>query len=92
MVVTRSEVLDAGWRLHVRCAWGRREGLKWIRECKGRLDADVLTLVWTRVRGLSDRSAGTAAELTALRHPPRAGGLPSASRAGEGGVASVEVN
>ena len=50
MVTTLGEALDAGWRLHIRCAWGRREGLKSVRECKGRLDADLRTLVWTRGR------------------------------------------
>jgi hypothetical protein len=34
MVTTLGDALDAGWRLHLRCAWGRREGLKSIRECK----------------------------------------------------------
>jgi hypothetical protein len=24
MVTTLGEALDAGWRLHIRCAWGRR--------------------------------------------------------------------
>jgi hypothetical protein len=48
--VVRSRDLDAGWRLHLRCAWGRREGMKSVRECKGRLFSDLLTLVWTRGR------------------------------------------
>ena len=50
MVTTIGEALEAGWRLHIRCAWGRREGLRSVRECKGRLDADLPTLVWTRGR------------------------------------------
>jgi hypothetical protein len=50
MVTTLGEALDAGWRLHIRCAWGRREGMKSIRGCQGKLDADLPTLVWTRGR------------------------------------------
>jgi hypothetical protein len=40
----------AGWRIHMRCAWGRREGLKSIRECKYRKALDLETLVCTRGR------------------------------------------
>ena len=37
-----------GWRVHMRCAWGRREGLKSIRECKYRRELDLETLICTR--------------------------------------------
>lgn len=44
------EAHDLGWRLTVYCRWGKRDGMKSIRECHGRLDADLATLVWTRGR------------------------------------------
>ena len=37
-----------GWRIRVRCAWGKREGLKTIRECYMAAELDRQTLVWTR--------------------------------------------
>jgi hypothetical protein len=50
MVATLGEAHDLGWRLTVFCRWGKREGMKSIRECHGRLEADLATLVWTRGR------------------------------------------
>lgn len=50
MVETLGEALDAGWRLTVRCAWGKREALKTVRECISRYELDLATLVWTRGR------------------------------------------
>ncbi|GGD24259.1 hypothetical protein GCM10011335_28980 [Aureimonas glaciei] len=47
------EALDAGWTVTVYCAYGRREGLKSIRECRHRHDIDLPTLVWTRGRGMT---------------------------------------
>jgi hypothetical protein len=35
-------------RCSTTCAWGRREGLKSIRECKATIRLDLDTLVWTR--------------------------------------------
>jgi DNA-directed RNA polymerase subunit RPC12/RpoP len=49
-VETIGQALDAGWAVTVRCAWGRREGLKSVRECMERRDLDLATLVWTRGR------------------------------------------
>jgi hypothetical protein len=33
-----------------RCAWGKREGMKHIRECVYAAELDLQTLVWTRGR------------------------------------------
>src|SRR5258708_3454620 len=51
MIETLGEALDAGWRLTARCAWGKRDGMKSIRECQESFDVDLRTLVWTRGRG-----------------------------------------
>jgi hypothetical protein len=37
-----------GWRLHMRCAYGYREGLKAVRPCVYRRTLDLDTLVATR--------------------------------------------
>jgi len=39
-----------GWHIWARCAYGRREGLKSIRECTWSYDLDMATLVATRGR------------------------------------------
>jgi hypothetical protein len=48
MIETLEQARNAGVRITVRCAWGRREGLKSIRECKASVRLDLDTLVWTR--------------------------------------------
>ncbi len=50
MVATLGEAHDLGWRLTVYCRWGKRDGMKSIRECTTKLEADLATLVWTRGR------------------------------------------
>lgn len=47
-VETIGEAYRLGWRIHVRCAWGRQEAMKRVRECLGRAELDLHTLVWTR--------------------------------------------
>jgi Zn finger protein HypA/HybF involved in hydrogenase expression len=47
-IETLGQALAAGWKIKARCAHGRRDGLKSIRECGYRFDLDVETLVWTR--------------------------------------------
>jgi len=32
-IETLGDAFQAGWSIRARCAWGRREGLKSIREC-----------------------------------------------------------
>jgi hypothetical protein len=48
MIETLAEARDSGMRITARCAWGRCEGAKSIRECEARIELDLDTLVWTR--------------------------------------------
>lgn len=50
MIETLGDALGAGWRVHVRCAFGKRDGMKAIKECVYRAELDMPTLVWTRGR------------------------------------------
>jgi hypothetical protein len=59
-VETIGEAYQLGWRIHVRCAWGRQEAMKRVRECLGKDELDLKTLVWTRgaafpISGLDSR-------------------------------------
>ena len=47
-VETIGEAYQAGWRIHVRCAWSRREAMKSERGCLGKAELDLHTLIWTR--------------------------------------------
>jgi hypothetical protein len=47
-VETIGEALQFGWRVTARCAWGKREAMKSIRECRESRELDLATLVWTR--------------------------------------------
>jgi hypothetical protein len=47
-VETLGEAYQLGWQLTARCAFGSRDGMKSIRECKYRAPLDMQTLVWTR--------------------------------------------
>jgi hypothetical protein len=49
-VETLGEAHSLGWRIFARCALGKRDGMKSIRECIYRKELDVETLVWTRGR------------------------------------------
>lgn len=49
-IETIGDALDHGVRIHMRCAWGKRDGLKSIRACIFRAELDVMTLVCTRGR------------------------------------------
>jgi hypothetical protein len=44
------EAYAAGWSLTVRCAFGKGDTMKRVRECAYRADLDLETLVWTRGR------------------------------------------
>src|ERR1700749_291461 len=48
MVETLSEAKAHGWAIAARCAWGRREGMKSVRECVSRYVLDLDALIWTR--------------------------------------------
>ena len=52
-VETIGEAYRLGWRIKVRCAFGTRDGMKSIRECKTRSDLDLKTLVWTHAFPIS---------------------------------------
>jgi len=49
-IETLGEALSRGWRVTARCAHGRRDGMKSIKECVYRAELDMETLVWTRGR------------------------------------------
>jgi hypothetical protein len=51
-VQTIGEAYQAGWRIHVRCAWGRREAMKSVRGCLGKSELDLDTLIWMGSRHL----------------------------------------
>jgi hypothetical protein len=50
MVETLGDAYDHGWRVRVRCAWGKRDGMKSTRECTFSAYLDLPTLIWTRGR------------------------------------------
>lgn len=49
-IETIGEALDLGWRVHVRCAWGKRDGMKTRRACTKGYELDLETVVWSRGR------------------------------------------
>jgi hypothetical protein len=49
-VETIEEALDAGWRVQGRCAWGKHDGMKSIRDCVYGAGLDLATLMWTTGR------------------------------------------
>lgn len=48
MVETLGDAWRAGWKIRVRCAWGKRDGMKSVRECVTSGELDLQTLIWTR--------------------------------------------
>jgi hypothetical protein len=48
MIETLAEARAQGCRITVRCAWGRRGGMRSIRQCKESLALDLDTPIWTR--------------------------------------------
>ena len=50
MVETLGDARDLGWRVRVRCAYGKRDAMKSIRECTFNAYLDLPTLLWTRGR------------------------------------------
>ena len=49
-VETIGEAWSLSWRVYARCAFGKRDGMKSIRECHYRCELDLETLVCTRGR------------------------------------------
>jgi len=50
MAETLGEAHDLGWKMRVRCAFGKRGGMKSIRECTFNAYLDLPTMLWTRGR------------------------------------------
>jgi hypothetical protein len=48
MIETLERARNTGVHITTRCAWGRREGMKSIPECKRSIELDLDTLIWTR--------------------------------------------
>lgn len=46
-VATIGEAHSLSWKLTVFCRAGRRDGMKSIRGCTWRLEADLQTMLWT---------------------------------------------
>jgi hypothetical protein len=49
-IETVRDVWQAGGKIYFRCAWGRRAGLKTVRECGFRYELDLMTFMVTRGR------------------------------------------
>jgi DNA-directed RNA polymerase subunit RPC12/RpoP len=49
-IETLGEAWRLGWRVRVRCAWGKHDGMKTIRACIFKAELDMETLVCTRGR------------------------------------------
>jgi hypothetical protein len=83
MIETIGDAWDYGWKITVRCAFGRREGLKSVRECMGTLAVDLQTMMWTRGRAFPLDSIAArmkcpvcgSRKVRVLWDPPR-GGMP----------------
>jgi hypothetical protein len=50
MAVSLGDAHDQGWQVRVRCAYGKRDAMKTIRECTFNAYLDLPTLLWTRDR------------------------------------------
>ncbi|WP_246105276.1 hypothetical protein [Rhodoligotrophos appendicifer] len=45
---TLKDAYRLGWTVHVKCAFGKRDGMKSIRECIDNQQLDLRSLMWTR--------------------------------------------
>jgi hypothetical protein len=83
MISTIGEAWRQDWAIEVRCAFGKREAMKSIPECKASAQLDLETLVWTRGRDFPLDMLGqrlkcprcSSRRVRVLFHPP-----PAASR------------
>jgi hypothetical protein len=66
-VATIGEALRLGWRIRVRCAWGKRDGMKSRRECVANEEFDLAALVWTRRADFPIARLESRMEMPALR-------------------------
>jgi hypothetical protein len=55
-IETLFDLYQARGRLHVHCAWGRREGMESVRDCGFRYEPDLMSLMitWGRRGELAD--------------------------------------
>jgi hypothetical protein len=92
-VETLAEALSCGWRVTARCAHGKRDGMKSIKECVYRAELDMETLVCTREE-LPALAPGIAAAVPDVRLARRAADLHRAARSanGSGRKVGAEVN
>ena len=67
MVEALAEARDNEWRITARCAFGSREGMKRIRECKESIQLDLDTFIWTRGAAFPVLDARRTAEMSPLR-------------------------
>jgi hypothetical protein len=49
-IETLGDAYSASWRVHMRCAFGKHDGMKSIRSCIFQWELDIETLVSTRGR------------------------------------------
>src|SRR5215217_2986916 len=73
LVETLAEAYTLSWRVHMRCAWGKRDGMKSVRECLFRCELDMETLAATRGRDFP------LARLAERLRCPRCGSRPNPS-------------
>ena len=50
-IETLGDAYSASWRVRMRCAFGKHDGMKTRRECVSNDELDMKTLIWTRGAG-----------------------------------------
>lgn len=71
MASTLGEAHDQGWKIRVRCAYGKGEGMKRQRECINDAYLDLPTLLWTPWARDALGNTRRKAQMPALRIPHR---------------------
>jgi hypothetical protein len=82
-IETLGEAYSYGWRVTARCAHGKRDGMKSIKECVYRAELDMETLVWTRGRSFPPLAPGNVAAMPDVRLARRATDLHRAARSAD---------
>ncbi len=59
-IETIGEAWQFGWRVTARCAFGRKDGMKSVRECVCTYELDMSTLIGTLREKLPARAPGLA--------------------------------
>jgi hypothetical protein len=83
-IETLGEALSYGWRVTARCACGKRDGMKSVKECVYRAELDMETLVWTAREKLLAFTPGNAAAMPDVRLARRAPDLHRAAGSADG--------